>query len=241
MKHRFTKVLLPCLAVMICLSVIAIPLAFSEFGKEVAANTIPEKDWVIVIDAGHGGEDGGTSNADGTILEKDLNLDIAEKLYTLLSANGIPCKLTRTTDELLYDKSADYQGRKKQLDLATRREIAESTENALFVSIHMNSYPASQYSGLQVWYSPNNEASKVIAETIQNNAKALLQPENNRQVKSAGSNIYLLDRLECPAVLVECGFLSNPEEAQKLNEESYREELAYLLFVSLSEVRERIS
>lgn len=241
MKHRCAKVLLPCLAVMICLSAIAIPLAFSEFGKEVAANTIPEKDWVIVIDAGHGGEDGGTSNADGTILEKDLNLDIAEKLYTLLSANGIPCKLTRTTDELLYDKSADYQGRKKQLDLATRREIAESTENALFVSIHMNSYPASQYSGLQVWYSPNNEASKAIAETIQNNAKALLQPENNRQVKSAGSNIYLLDRLECPAVLVECGFLSNPEEAQKLNEESYREEIAYLLFVSLSEVRERIS
>ena len=234
MKHRFPKWILPFLAVVFCLSAIAIPLALSGSGKEVAANALPEKEWVIVIDAGHGGEDGGATNADGTILEKDLNLDIAEKLCTLLSMNGIPCKLTRSTDELLYDKSADYQGRKKQLDLAARREIAEETENALFVSIHMNSYPAPQYSGLQVWYSPNNEASKAVAEAIQRDAKALLQPENRRQVKAAGSNIYLLDRLECPAVLVECGFLSNPEEAEKLSTEEYREQVAFTLFLSIS-------
>ena len=241
MKNSFAKFLLPFLAVTVVLCAIAIPLAFSDSGNEVVANTVPKKEWIIVIDAGHGGEDGGTANADGTVLEKDLNLDIAEKLYALLSSNGIPCKLTRTTDELLYDKNADYQGRKKQMDLAARREIAESTENALFVSIHMNSYPASQYSGLQVWYSPNNEASRTVAEVIQSNAKAMLQPENNRQIKAAGSNIYLLYHLQCPAVLVECGFLSNPEEAHKLSEESYRQELANLLFVSLSEVRERIS
>ena len=236
MKHRIPKSPLPFLAVVFCLSAIAIPLAFSGSGKEVAANTIPEKEWIVVIDAGHGGEDGGASSADGTILEKDLNLDIAEKLYTLLSVNGIPCKLTRTADELLYDKTADYQGRKKQMDLATRREIAESTENALFISIHMNSYPAPQYSGLQVWYSPNNEASKTVAETIQKSAKAILQPENHREVKAAGSNIYLLDRLECPAVLVECGFLSNPEEAEKLSTEEYREQVAFTLFLSISEL-----
>ena len=241
MKDCWRKGFLPCLAVILCLSAVALPLAFSGSGKEVSANAIPVKEWFVVIDPGHGGEDGGTSDAEGKILEKDLNLDVAEKLYTLLSANGIPCRLTRTTDELLYDKTADYQGRKKQLDLAARRKIAETTENALFVSIHMNSYPAPQYSGLQVWYSPNNEASKTVAEAIQSNAKALLQPENHREVKPAGSNIYLLDRLECPAVLVECGFLSNPEEARKLNEEAYREDLAYLLFISLSEVCTRIS
>ncbi len=241
MKHSFTAVLFPVLAAAIVLSAISIPLAFAGSRDQVAANTIPAGQWVIVIDAGHGGEDGGTSNAEGTVLEKDLNLDIAEKLYALLCANGIPCKMTRTADELLYDKSSDYQGRKKQQDLSTRREIAEATENALFLSIHMNSYPAPQYSGLQVWYSANNELSKIVAETIQSNAKSILQPENNRQVKPAGSNIYLLDRLQCPAVLVECGFLSNPEEAQKLSEESYREELAYLLFISLSQLRGTIS
>ncbi len=241
MKRRFASVLFPCLAVMICLSAIAVPLALAQAKTAVETVEIPKKEWVIVIDAGHGGEDGGTSNADGTVLEKDLNLDIAGKLYTLLSSNGIPCKLTRTADELLYDKNADHQGRKKQMDLAARREIAETTENALFVSIHMNSYTAAQYSGLQVWYSPNNDFSETVAQTIQSNAKAMLQPENNRQIKAAGSNIYLLYHLQCPAVLVECGFLSNPEEAQKLNDPAYRDELAYLLFISLSGISASLS
>ena len=194
----------------------------------------------VVIDAGHGGEDGGALNADGSITEKEINLDVALKLRDLLLLGGIPVVMTRTDDRMLYDPDSDFRGRKKQLDLAARREIAEQTENCLFVSIHMNSYPDPRYHGLQVWYSPNHPASEATAKVVQELVHELMQPENNRHVKAAGSSIYLLHRLQIPAILVECGFLSNPEEAAKLNEESYRENLAFLLFLSVLRAKETV-
>ena len=122
--------------------------------------------FTVVLDAGHGGEDGGAVSASG-VFEKDLNLSIAKKLEKLLTSCGISVVMTRTEDVLLYDKTVDYHGRKKALDLAARRKITEETENAIFVSIHMNAFPASQYSGLQVWYSPNNSHSKILAQSVQ--------------------------------------------------------------------------
>lgn len=190
--------------------------------------------FTIVIDAGHGGEDGGTVSASG-IVEKELNLQIALLLRDLLEANGVKVIMTRTTDTLLYDKNADYEGRKKVLDLAARREIAEKTENAVFVSIHMNAYPQTQYKGLQVWYSKNCETSYFLAKNLQSTAKLHLQPDNNREVKGATSAIHLLHRLTCPAVLVECGFLSNPEEAARLCSEEYQRQLAFVLFLGIVE------
>ena len=124
--------------------------------------------------------------------------------------------------------------RKKALDLAARRKLAEETQHAVFVSIHMNSYPQTQCNGLQVWYSPNHDASRVLAEKIQATVKELLQPQNTRQPKSATSRIYLLHHLQCPAVLVECGFLSNPEEAARLEDPAYQQQLAEALFFSIS-------
>lgn len=193
--------------------------------------------FTVVLDAGHGGEDGGAVSASG-IYEKDINLAIAMQVKALLEANGVPVVMTRETDILLYDRNVDYRGRKKALDLAARRQIAEETPDAIFVSIHMNSYPLSQYSGLQVWYSPNHEHSQTIAETIQSTVQNNLQPENDRQIKSATSSIYLLHHLTCPAVLVECGFLSNPEEAEKLNTPAYQEQLAFLIFLSIMEAQQ---
>ena len=178
----------------------------------------------IIIDAGHGGEDGGAIGKNGAY-EKDINLEIAKKLKAILDANGIPCVLTRTTDILLYDRNADYEGKKKKLDLLARREFAEGYDNAIFISIHQNSYPKEQYSGFQAYYSPNDPTSKSLAVLIENSIRDSLQPQNNRASKQADSSIYLLDNLQCPSVLLECGFLSNQDECAMLCDEEYQNRL----------------
>lgn len=188
----------------------------------------------IIIDAGHGGEDGGAGGKNG-IIEKDLNLEIAFLLRDMLRASGINVIMTRTEDVLLYDRNADYMGHKKSLDLRARLDIAKSVPNSIFISIHMNAFPSEKYSGLQVWYSRNNGESKLLAEIIQSTVKAKLQPENNRKIKAADSSIYLLDRAPWAAVLVECGFLSNENEAEKLSDPLYRQSLAFLLFSAITE------
>ena len=187
---------------------------------------------VIVIDAGHGGEDGGTVGVNG-VYEKDLNLKIALLLNDWLSSEGFETVLTRSEDILLYDKTSNYLGQKKVQDLANRRKITEEYENAVLVSIHMNAFPQAKYSGLQVYYSPHNPSSQVLANEIQNLTRELLQPENTRKIKSAGENIYLLDRLRCPAVLIECGFLSNPQECANLSKEDYQKKLAFSIYLSI--------
>ena len=187
----------------------------------------------VVIDAGHGGEDCGALSTEG-LLEKDVNLAVAFALRDLLEANGIPVVMTRTEDVLLYDRGADYQGRKKVLDLAARLAIADETEDSLLLSIHMNAFPQTQYSGIQVWHGTHDERSREIAQSVQT-AALTLQPDNNRQIKAAGSNIFLLDNLDSPAILVECGFLSNPEEASKLGDAAYQKQLAFMIFGAISE------
>ncbi len=204
--------------------------------SEGVLNDPSPRPFTVVIDAGHGGEDGGAVSESG-IFEKDVNLEIALALRDLLTANGIKVVMTRSTDVLLYDRNVDYHGRKKALDLAARRKIAEETENAVFVSIHMNAYPLSQYRGLQVWYSPNHPHSRTLAEVVQTNAHSLLQPYNTRKIKSATDSIYLLHHLNCPAVLVECGFLSNPEDAAALATDEYRRQVAFLIFLSIMEAQ----
>ena len=187
----------------------------------------------VVIDAGHGGEDGGAQSAAG-LFEKDANLAVAMALRELLEANGIPTVMTRTEDKLLYDRGVDFKGRKKVLDLAARRIIAEETEGCLFVSIHMNAFPQTQYRGMQVWYGAGSPLSQEVAGSVQALC-ASWQADNHRKIKAAGSNIYLLDRLECPAILVECGFLSNPDEAACLADDAYRYDVAFSIFAAIAE------
>lgn len=188
----------------------------------------------VIIDAGHGGEDGGTQSRDG-LLEKDLNLDIAKRLSLLFSQNGVNVIMTRSDDRLLYDKNGDYKGRKKALDAQARLNIASEDPNAIFISIHQNYFSSSQYSGLQVWYSGNDNRSMELAQYIQSGVKSTLQPNNNRQTKLAGSNIYLLEHIKNPAVLIECGFLSNPEEAKRLSDPTYRQNLSEVIYRSVTE------
>ena len=209
----------------------------NSFCKEAplyaATEAQKRKTLTLIIDAGHGGEDGGTVGVNGEF-EKDLNLKIAFALRDMALSAGYDTVMTRTEDILLYDRNVDYKGRKKALDLLARVKIAEKYEDAIFVSIHMNAFPENKYSGLQVYYSKNHPLSEDIAKDIQNGVRLSLQNENNRKIKPAGSNIYLLDRITIPSVLVECGFLSNPEECAKLSIDDYQQKLALSIFLSVS-------
>ena len=187
--------------------------------------------YTVVIDPGHGGRDGGATALSDTP-EKDLNLDIALALRDYLTAAGIDVIMTRAEDIMLSDGEG---GTNKTQDLRARLKIAQSTENAVFVSIHMNSFPIEKYSGLQVYYSNGSEESLSLARAIQDKANETLCSGSNRKVKNAGDDIYLLNELQCPAILVECGFLSNAKEAEKLNDPEYRKALAFLIAVSISD------
>ncbi|MCQ2430033.1 MAG: N-acetylmuramoyl-L-alanine amidase [Clostridia bacterium] len=185
----------------------------------------------VVLDAGHGGEDGGASSAQG-LLEKDVNLAVALYLRDYLEAAGIPVVMTRTEDKLLYDRNVDFDGRKKVLDLNARLHTAQAVPESLFVSIHMNSFPQKKYSGTQVWYSVKDPRSMEAASAVQSRS-ILLDPFNHRRIKPAGSNIFLLDRLETPGILIEGGFMSNTHEAELLGTEEYQKKLAFILFTGI--------
>ena len=200
----------------------------------VITDADPDKYPVIIIDAGHGGEDGGAVGEDGTA-EKNINLDVALHLRDLLASYGIDVVMTRTEDILLYDRNVDYMGRKKVLDLRARMKISEENPGAIFVSIHMNSFPLTQYHGLQVWCAPSSPDSLALASSVQSAVRESLQPDNDRHVKTAGSNIYLIHENPNTAILIECGFLSNTEECRKLSREKYRKELSFVIFSAIIE------
>ena len=202
----------------------------AEISKSASADF--EENKTIVIDAGHGGEDGGAVGING-VLEKDLNLLISDDLGELFVFAGYDVIPTRTEDVMLYDKSVDHTGRKKSADLATRLEIAKDAMPDLFVGIHMNSFPQEKYSGLTVYYSDNTPSSLIAAEHLRKNVVSVLQPQNNRETK-AGNNIYLLKRATYPAILIECGFLSNPAECDLLSTQEYRHKLSFVIFTSLA-------
>ncbi len=240
MKHIFwIKFIIFFLLSTVCISLISYlfgTLYLPDPNKDliVFENADAGLSKTVIIDPGHGGEDGGASSALG-LVEKTVNLDISMILADMLRTNGINVVLTREDDRLLYDRNVDFHGRKKKLDLAARLSFMEKTENAIFVSIHMNSYTDPRYSGLQVWYSQKDGLSKIIADKIQGNTRVYLQPENSRKTKAATSSIFLLHEAACPAVLIECGFLSNAAEAEKLSTYEYRQKLAFVIFCSIME------
>lgn len=182
---------------------------------------------VIVIDAGHGGKDPGKIGIDGQI-EKEINLQIAEILKVFLEMDGFEVIMTRTDDNGLYDEDASN---KKVQDMKRRIQMIEEADPLLVVSIHQNSYPEAYVKGGQVFYYGTSTDSKSLAETIQKQLKEL-DPENHREAK-ANTSYYLLKKTSKPIVIVECGFLSNPDEAQKLSDEHYQEKLAFKIFMGI--------
>ena len=192
---------------------------------------------VIIIDAGHGGEDPGAIGINGKY-EKDLNLQIALVIGEELKSRGYTVVYTRTQDKMLYLPEENIKGMRKISDLKNRCKLTEEYENGILVSIHMNSYGASKYSGLQVYYMDGNEESALLATKIQQSVKNSLQPNNKRQIKS-GKDMYILEHSNLNAVLIECGFLTNAEECEKLSQKEYQKELSFAVACGIIEYIEK--
>lgn len=182
----------------------------------------------VVIDAGHGGADPGKVGVDGS-LEKDINLQIAKKLQHFLIMEDVDAVLTRESDGGLYDENASN---KKVQDMKNRVQIIEEKKPALTVSIHQNSYHEEYVHGAQVFYYANSEKSKELAERIQQVMTLHLDKDNTRQAK-ANDSYYLLKKTSSPIVIVECGFLSNYEEAQALSSDLYQEKVAWAIHLAV--------
>lgn len=180
----------------------------------------------VLIDPGHGGFDGGTVAEDGT-LEKHLNLAVALYLRDLLYVCGVAVDMTRQTDTGLETDSSATVRNKKSTDM--RRRLAMYEEASLVISVHQNHFSQSKYSGTQVFYSSNHPGSVLLAEDIRSAVVEWIQPQNTRELKKASDSIFLLTHTATPAVLVECGFLSNEEERNKLKMPAYQQQLAFAI------------
>lgn len=203
-------------------------VAFQQIRLTSADNYSVENVPVIIIDAGHGGEDGGAVGIDGTA-EKDLNLSISLKLNEILSAMGYQTRMVRTTDTSIHNADADSVRERKVSDIHNRAAIMNEYENCIYVSIHQNKYSGSSIWGAQTFYSPNNEESKELAQLIQSSIANNVQPDNKRVIKQSGTNIYVLYNATKPAVMVECGFVSNANELEQLKDEEYQNKMAFAI------------
>ncbi len=193
---------------------------------------------VIVIDPGHGGVDGGAVAKDGTV-EKGINLSISKKLADKFTLLGYKVITTRDSDISIHDDDANTIRQKKVTDLHNRLKLAESYD-ATLISIHQNNFGQSKYRGTQVFYGIKNDQSKLMAEKIQSTVRDLLQPNNDREIKPSSKSIYLLHNIKTPAVLVECGFLSNADETALLKTDAYQEKLSFAIlcgYVSYQTIR----
>lgn len=197
-------------------------VSVSDFSKEKRIN--------LVIDAGHGGADAGTIGVDGT-KEKGINLSIAQKLYDFAMVSGVSSFLVRDGDYLVYGENDD----KTRSDLYKRLDYINSINNSLLISIHQNHFEEESEWGMQIWYSPNDSKSPILADKILNITKRNLQPENKRLNKPSDNSYYILYKASVPSVMVECGFMSNTEENLKLQNEKYQKELAYSIMLGLNE------
>lgn len=228
-RHVFYRIFAAGVVLAVCLAF----YLFTYHTAEVTSGGVAaQKEAVVIIDAGHGGEDGGAIASDGTA-EQIINLEIARYLEEQLGAFGISTVMTRTTEDSIHDASAATTRERKVSDIHNRMAIMENTDNCIFVSIHQNKYTNSSQWGTQVFYSPNTTSSAALADCIQNSVISMLQPTNKRVIKKSDSSIYLLYYAKKTAVLVECGFISNPSETQKLKDPQYQKQMAFAISLGI--------
>lgn len=219
---RFT----PQLALLVVICIIA---AFGYVKTEIievdsTVNLIP----TIIIDAGHGGFDGGASAADGTV-EKNINLKISQKAAAMLKFNGFNVIMTRDTDTGTEDDESQTIPKRKKSDLSNRLNLMKANPDAVFVSIHLNKFTTSAANGAQVFYTKNYSEAYDLAQSVQSSITKLIQPENTRVVKQGTNSTYLLKNAAVPAIIVECGFLSNKQELEKLKSDDYQSQMAFAI------------
>ncbi|MBQ8768608.1 MAG: N-acetylmuramoyl-L-alanine amidase [Oscillospiraceae bacterium] len=196
----------------------------------IAQNRPVERENIIVIDAGHGGIDGGATSCGG-VLESKLNLDIALRLEAVMQLLGFDTVMIRTTDTSIYTEGNTIASQKVS-DLKERVRIVNETPNALLISIHQNTFPDGRYSGAQVFYG-GAEESRGLAQLLQTNFNQTLCKGSNRKSKKA-DGVYLMQNIDCTGVLLECGFISNPEEEAKLRSEEYQIKLCCVIASTVS-------
>lgn len=202
-------------------------LAFWPSGAMQTAGPVDSGQLVLVLDAGHGGEDGGAVSLTG-VPESQINLAIVQKLDLLLGLCGQSPVVLRQEDISLHDPSADTLREKKASDLKNRVAMVEGTENGVLLSIHQNMFTDAKYHGAQVFYAPT-QGSQEFAVFTQEVLRQAVDQANERQAKPIPDTVYLMNHITRPAILVECGFLSNPEEEGKLRSEGYQLQLAAAL------------
>lgn len=212
--------------------ILVLLMSIGFIGKSTAAVfSIPIRSTVVVIDAGHGGRDPGASGRSG-ITEENVNLKIALKLRRLIEQGGGTAIMIREDDTGLYTEEGNRMDTRKSEDLKNRHALINSCGADILISIHLNSFPQSQYYGAQTFYMKNEEKSKRLAESIQKELIKVLNRGNERKAKTTDS-MYILKNNNMPGALVECGFLSNHEEERLLDDEHYQEKVAWSIFVGI--------
>ena len=201
--------------------------------KTVETVSTPVTNKIIIVDAGHGTPDEGAESSSGTT-EAQINLQIALKLQTLLEQSGSKVILTRHDENSIYDIGNDSIREKKVSDMKNRVKIGNESSADIFVSIHLNKIEQTQYYGWQTFYNKINENSKKLATCVQNNLNEAIQRENNR-VPAQLNTVYLMKFVEIPITIVECGFLSNPEEEKLLQKDEYQNRLAWGIYNGIND------
>ena len=221
------KITIYVLSIFTCIFVLML------FTQRTASNivstvTLPVSGKIVVIDAGHGVPDEGAQSSNGTT-EAETNLKIALKLQNLLEQSGCSVVLTRSDENAIYDFDSKTLKQKKISDIHNRVKIGNDSTADIFVSIHLNKIPQPQYDGWQTFYNKESQEGQKLATLIQNNLNDAIQRENNRVAKSI-EGIYIINHVQIPTAIVECGFLSNPEEEKLLLEDEYQNKLSWGIY-----------
>ncbi len=227
-KKRISSIAI--LYIVILCTVLTLTAIGSKVVTVISENALPQRQHCVIVDAGHGGVDGGATSCTG-VLESSINLEIALRLNDLLRLLGINTQMIRTTDISVYTEGQSIAA-KKVSDLKERVRIINDTENAILISIHQNHFSDSRYNGAQVFY-PNTPGSEKLAKNLQSLMIRSLNKGSRRQVKKS-DGIYLMQHIQCPGILIECGFLSNPEEDHKLRNAAYQKKLCNVIASAVS-------
>lgn len=230
LKRYLFKISQTLLLIIVCLISGTFLCDNASFIVSNKAYNIP----VVILDAGHGGFDGGAVAVDGTV-EKDINLEISLNLEKMLKSCGYDVILTRDSDISTDDIDSSKIALRKKNDLQNRLELMNKYPNSIFVSIHLNKFTTTAARGSQVFYNGTIGESKILGESIQNSIKSMLQPDNTRINKQATTSTYLLYNATVPAVLVECGFLSNEAELELLKTKEYQQKIAFCCMCGIND------
>lgn len=218
-------------SLVMCFLMLAVCARITEHALPVAAQ--PTDKPVIVIDAGHGGLDSGAVGVTG-VLEKNINLSIVLALRDMFEMSGFEVVLTRSEDISIHDPDVTGIRNQKLSDMENRLEIIKSYPDSIFLCVHQNNFTDPNYFGGQMFYNNNNSDNRTLAQIMQNKF-AGLQPNNDREIKLCGDELYLLKSNTNPSLMIECGFLSNPEEEANLATWEYQQKVAFTIYSGVME------